>query len=346
MYQTLLMLCPVHTNEGRLFSRSVGSCVECLLSDECFLVLTKRNHEDIRRREGLVPSVPTHGSIVCADCGNHCRLNEGDVGFCNLRTAFDGKITERYPNKAIVSWYFDPLPTNCVADWVCPITSYAGWRSGSRWLNNLAVFYGSCNSDCLFCQNSSYRRMMADGKPLMTPSELASSANDRTACVCYFGGDPGCNPQHSIKTSKLLVEERQVRVCYETNGNISGKWLRPIAEVVKQSGGTIKFDLKALTPEVYTALTGVSNKVVISNFKKLAKMGKDRDGEFVVASILLVPGYINLSEIRLLSEFIVDCDPSIPTALLGFHPHHHMSDLPRTSRNHAESALETAKEMG
>ncbi|MFW9943743.1 MAG: radical SAM protein, partial [Candidatus Sifarchaeia archaeon] len=211
---------------------------------------------------------------------------------------------------------------------------------------NLAVFYGSCNSDCLFCQNTSYREMMARGSPLMTVEELASVANDRTACVCYFGGDPACNPVHSLETSRLLYQSRQVKVCYETNGNISSKWLRPIADVVKESGGTLKFDLKAITPQVYTALTGVSNKAVLANFEKLAKEGRARIGEFLVVSILLVPGYIGMSELRRLAKFIADLDPTIPTALLGFSPHHAMSDLPRTSRAHAEAAKIVATEVG
>ena len=188
--------------------------------------------------------------------------------------------------------------------------------------------------------------MMAKGEPLMTPSELAAVANDRTACVCYFGGDPACNPVHSLKTSKLLVEERQVRVCYETNGNMSRKWLSQTADIVKNSGGTFKFDLKAISPRLYTALTGMRNTTVLNNFRFLSKMGLSRDGEFLVASILLVPGYVGIGEVRRLCKFIVECDPTIPTALLGFHPHHAMSDLPRTSRAHAKAAMDVAKDAG
>ncbi|TFG06262.1 hypothetical protein EU522_01825 [Candidatus Thorarchaeota archaeon] len=59
-----------------------------------------------------------------------------------------------------------------------------------------------------------------------------------------------------------------------------------------------------------------------------------------------MPGYIGLQEIEDLTKFIADCDPTIPTALLGFHPHHRMLDLPRTSLAHAENALRISKESG
>ncbi|MHA1950130.1 MAG: radical SAM protein [Candidatus Thorarchaeota archaeon] len=297
-------------------------------------------------RDKLVPIVPTDGNVVCIECGNHCRMNEGESGFCNIRSAKEGKVVDKFSNRAVASWYFDPLPTNCVADWICPVTTEREIGRGKQRFKNLAVFYGSCNSDCLFCQNASHRTMMAKGSPLMTPQELADAADDYTACVCYFGGDPSPNSDHSVRTSQLLNETRPIRVCYETNGNISKKWLDTIAGIVETTGGTIKFDLKAVTPQIYQALTGVTNTVVLRNFKELATSKRDREGEFLVASILLVPGYIDIPEVTRICAFINECDSSIPTALLGFSPHHAMGDLPRTSMAHARAALEVAKDQG
>jgi pyruvate formate lyase activating enzyme len=188
--------------------------------------------------------------------------------------------------------------------------------------------------------------MMARGKPVLTPQELAAAADDYTACVCYFGGDPSCNAEHSLETSRLVNKEKHVRVCYETNGNISKKWLDPIAKIITETGGTFKFDIKAVSPEIYRVMTGISNSVMLRNFKELSDMKCDRQDEFLVASVLLVPGYINLSEIQRICRFIADNDVSIPTALLGFYPHHAMSDLPKTSRAHAEAAEEIAKDEG
>jgi pyruvate formate lyase activating enzyme len=188
--------------------------------------------------------------------------------------------------------------------------------------------------------------MMARGKPLLTPQELANAADEYTACVCYFGGDPACNPAHSLETSRLLNEKKHVRVCYETNGNISKKWLDSIATIISETGGTFKFDIKAVSPDLYRTLTGISNSAMLRNFKELSALKKEREGEFLVASVLLVPGYVGLSEVRRISQFIAESDATIPTALLGFHPHHAMSDLPRTSRDHAEGALEVAKDEG
>ncbi|MFW9843125.1 MAG: radical SAM protein [Candidatus Thorarchaeota archaeon] len=325
-------------------SHSVGFCSKCVRNG--IIEIANQTHQRLRKRDRLIPSIPTTGKIVCSECGNHCRLDEGEVGFCNTRIGSQGEIVDRYPDKAVVSWYFDPLPTNCVADWVCPITANREIGSGRRRLKNLAVFYGSCNSDCFFCQNASYRTMMANGAPTMTAEELSECADDYTACVCYFGGDPACNPEHSMKTSRLLNEDKSTIVCYETNGNISKKWLSGIIEIIELTGGTLKFDLKAYTPEIYTSLTGISNATVLRNFESVATSKREREGEFLVASILLVPGYVDIKEVGKLCSFIADKDPTIPTALLGFSPHHAMSDLPRTSVAHAQAALSIAKDRG
>ncbi len=338
------MKCPNHSD--RIATKTLGYCGECVTFDEKLLTRSLDAHYSLRKNSGLVESIPNDGNLTCQDCGNHCKLKEGEIGFCHNRTATKKEVTRRYGKAVPVSWYFDPLPTNCVADWVCPVTKSHNIDLGPNRLKNLAVFYGSCNSDCIFCQNSSYQDMMRLGSSLMTPKELANAADDKTACVCYFGGDPACNPIHSLKTSEILYTKHQTRVCYETNGNISGKWLDKIAGIVRESGGTMKFDLKAISPNLYRTLTGIKNNTVLKNFKKLASLGKDRVGEFLVSSILLIPGYIGRKEIELLCSFISICDPTIPTALLGFYPHHHMKDLPRTSRQHAYAAREIAIDCG
>ncbi|MFW9909138.1 MAG: radical SAM protein [Candidatus Thorarchaeota archaeon] len=338
------MDCPHH--EKRLASSILGYCGECASYRPDLLSVAAAIHAHLRERSGLIPRIPNEGKDVCADCGNHCRLDEGMIGFCHNRIGTKAGVKSRYGKAVPVTWYFDVLPTNCVADWVCSISCSPNRTHDGKRLKNLAVFYGSCNSDCLFCQNASYKDLMKAGRPLMRPENLASVADDATACVCYFGGDPSCNSEHSVRTSKILYDKWNMRVCYETNGNISAKWLQKIADIVQQSRGTLKFDLKALTPSLYQTLTGVRNNLAVSNFKKLARIGENRENEFLVASILLVPGYIGAKELELLCSFIALCDQTIPTAFLGFYPHHSMIDLPRTSRGHALKAMEIAKESG
>ncbi|MFC1944709.1 hypothetical protein ACFLX5_04395 [Chloroflexota bacterium] len=92
-----------------------------------------------------------------------CRIPIDGRGYCGLRTNIGKRIEGASATKDNVSWYYDALPTNCVADWVCPGGTGAGYPQFSYsqraeiGYKNLAVFYQACSFDCLFCQNWHYR---------------------------------------------------------------------------------------------------------------------------------------------------------------------------------------------
>jgi len=123
--------------------------------------------------------------------------------------------------------------------------------------------------------------------------------------------------------------------------------LRQAAELSFNSGGCIKFDLKAWSEELHIALCGVSNKRTLENFRLLAEhIRKRASPPFLVASTLLIPGYIDKDEVSRIAAFISSLSADIPYALLAFHPQFMMNDLPPTSRRHAEECLEAAKAQG
>jgi len=266
----------------------------------------------------------------------------------------DGFISGGSPRGAAVQWYFDALPTNCVADWVCPAGSSAGfpkysYSSGPEYgYYNLAVFYEACPFDCLFCQNWHYRQERLH--PRRTAEELADAVDERTACICYFGGDPTPQLSHALSASRKALRAnsgRILRICWETNGSMNPKLLKKVAEISMESGGCIKFDLKAWDENLHIALCGVSNRRTLENFRALAGLVPKRpDPPFLIASTLLVPGYITEEEVGHIAEFIASLNRDIPYALLAFHPDFCMRDLPTTSRQHALKCKEAAESAG
>jgi pyruvate formate lyase activating enzyme len=268
-------------------------------------------------------------------------IAEGQRGFCGLRTVQAGRLRHLggTPARGILQWYRDPLPTNCVADWVCP----GGAQQGKH---NLAVFYRSCTLDCLFCQNWHYRRTDPVRSPGMTARQLTDAANQGTYCVCFFGGDPASQMPHALASAKLLTE-RGVVVCWETAGTANEKLMERACRLALESGGIVKFDLKAFTEPLHVALTGLSNRQTLRNFARAARRCRERpDPPLVVASTLLVPGYVDAQEVGRIAGFIAEQDPRIPYALLAFGPHYLMTDLPPTSAGHAEAARQAALDAG
>jgi pyruvate formate lyase activating enzyme len=123
--------------------------------------------------------------------------------------------------------------------------------------------------------------------------------------------------------------------------------LDEIIEIALESGGCIKFDLKAWTEELNIALCGVSNKRTLENFARASSFIKRRSSPpLLIASTLLIPGYIDEYEIENISKFISSLNRDIPYSLLGFYPCFYMLDLPTTSRSHASRCREVALNSG
>jgi pyruvate formate lyase activating enzyme len=333
--------CQVCGKQSGLVPRILSACAECIRSrpDEV-LPSVLQAHAQVRGEFGLPPAPPhTELGVECPLCVNACRLGEGEVGLCGLRTARDGRLVHLAgtPRGALVSWYDDPLPTNCVADWVCK-------GSPRRGQVNLAVFYEACTFDCVSCQNWHFRLKRPPGR--VSAEDLAAQAHRRTFCVCYFGGDPTPQMPHALATSHLLAEQG-VAICWETNGSMHPRLLDRAVDLSLRTGGCIKFDLKAHDGNLHLALTGVPNHRTLDNFRRAAQRIPERlEPPLVVASTLLVPGYVDAEEVGCIARFIAAIDPDIPYALLGFHPHFFIPDLPRTSVCHAEEAEEAARAAG
>ncbi|HSG15298.1 MAG TPA: hypothetical protein VLE70_03110 [Anaerolineae bacterium] len=74
--------------------------------------------------------------------------------------------------------------------------------------------------------------------------------------------------------------------------------------------------------------------------------GKRPSAPLIIASTLLVPGYITAKEVKRIAQFIAEYDPDIPYSLLGFAPNYLMPDMPYTSVDQAEAAYEAATAAG
>ncbi|SMB99577.1 pyruvate formate lyase activating enzyme [Thermanaeromonas toyohensis ToBE] len=348
-----------HCNSGRPAARVLRYlCGECLKQNPH---LGEEVAEAAHRRSRIFPpfSPPrTPGGITCLLCGNRCQLGEGQEGFCRLRYSRDGKLISRAGTArfGLGSFYFDPLPTNCVAGWVCPGGTGAGYpkyayRPGPEvGYQNLAVFLGACSFDCLYCQNSTYREMAGKGEPLLTLDDLVNSLDERTACICFFGGDPSPQMPFTLAVARRALkkaEDRIMRVCWETNGNLHPRYLEPMVELALASGGVIKFDLKAWDDDLHRFLTGVSNRQTLANFRYLSRYFDQRpDPPLLVASTLLVPGYVGRREVAGIARFLANLNSSIPYTLLAFAPTHLLDDLPLVTREEAEDCYYAAREAG
>ncbi|MCK4403488.1 MAG: radical SAM protein [candidate division Zixibacteria bacterium] len=343
--------------ESKLISKALQVCLDCIRKnfDRVFPHI-QRAHARSRMEFDLPIKPPKDPQgVQCNLCVNECRIPEGQRGYCGLRENRGGKLYGGGKDEGNLGWYYDHLPTNCVADWVCAGGSRAGYPEYSHSLGpeygykNLAVFYQACSFNCLFCQNWHFRKDIYS-KRKVTAEQLSDCVDEKTSCICYFGGDPTPQIQHAMEASEIALSKNKgkiLRICWETNGAMNPQFLEKMAGLSLKSGGCIKFDLKAFDENLNIALCGVTNKRTLKNFEMLSEISRThRDPPFLVASTLLVPGYVDSEEISKIANFIASFDKDTPYSLLGFHPQFFMTDLPTTSSRHAEKSKIAAERAG
>jgi len=355
--------CHICGLNSRLISDGLGLCLRCIRErPDDALQESLKVHAESRSQFGL-PSFPPKDpeGIACGVCMNKCRIGLGKRGFCGLVANIDGRLTRfgGTPEKGILEWYYDPLPTNCVAWWFCAGCTGLGYpkyayKAGAEiGYSNLAVFYGSCSFNCLFCQNWHYRALSSKLEPVVSAEGLAAKVHSTVSCICYFGGDPSPQMPHALRTSEIALEKakdegRILRICWESNGYMNEVFAERAAKLSFESGGTVKFDIKTFNETLNRVLCGVSNKPTLDSFRRIGeKIFRDRlEPPVLTASTLLIPGYIDAEEVGLIANFLAGIDPKIPYTLLAFYPQYVMHDLPPTSRQLALECFEAAKKAG
>ena len=337
-------------------------CASCLRSNpEEIGQIIKTAHE-WRHFIFDLPSTVPHATpgVKCKVCSNECVIPPSELGYCGLRTNTKGRLVGKVTaSKALMHYYLDPHITNCCGAYFCPGgtgVGYPEWAKTPRaeyGFTNLAVFFYGCGLDCLFCQNVSHKRI-AQGTSVTMDSFLdVISQNDKITCVCYFGGSP--EPQlpfiiQALKACQNRFKNRLLRQCFEMNGHGNPTLIKKMGRLVEESGGIIKFDLKAYSEPIYQALCGVSKNPSFKNFTMLAENldFESRDYPPLMATTLLVPHYIDEYEVSQIAKFLKELNqPSIEYSLLIFHPQHLMKDLPNTPLHQVQRCYDAVKrELG
>lgn len=350
--------CPVCDERFPDIGSTVGVCPQCIrdrwVESRRIIECVQMESRGLFRLPPFPPANPE--GVSCDLCLHRCRMGPQERGYCAVRKGTPESMGEDGRTRGRLSYYYDPLPTNCVADWVCAGGTGAGYpvyahtRGTEVGHYNLAVFFEACNFNCLYCQNWSFKETKGSEQEWLSVDAMARAVSRQTSCICYFGGDPVPQLPYALQMSKKAREERPgeiLRICWETNGSMLPAHLKRMAEISLKSGGTVKVDLKAWNPNIHRALCGCDNRQVLENFAALSKWVAERpDPPFLVASTLMVPGYVGEEEVANIASFIARLNPDIPYALLGFAPQFCLDDFPTTSKAQAEACVEVARAAG
>ncbi len=256
---------------------------------------------------------------VCEVCFRHCRLEEGQLGFCGARTARNGRVVA-YNYGRITGLALDPVEKKPLARF-CP---------GSMILS--AGSFG-CNLRCPFCQNydiswSEEAKRYAETAETFSPEELVEIAlrtrSRGNIGIAYTYNEPLVGYEFVRDTARLAGEYGLKNVLV-TNGTAELSVLREIAPYVD----AMNIDLKGFTDRYYREVLGGDRAMTMAFIEEAVKSAH------VELTTLIVPGENDSEdEMRELSAWVSTLtEPdgeSVPLHISRFFPRFHMTDRKAT----------------
>jgi pyruvate formate lyase activating enzyme len=158
--------------------------------------------------------------------------------------------------------------------------------------------------------------------------------------VTFCGGEPLAQIDFLMALARLC-KKNFIHTCVETCGNVSFTIMSRILPYID----IFLYDFKAMNPEKHQKYTGVSNKLILNNFKKLVTLGKE-----VIARIPIIPGLNDDEEnYRMLIQFLSKNAPGVHINLLPYHrlglSKYHLINKTYTLNNLKPPTAEKVKEI-
>jgi len=208
--------------------------------------------------------------VFCYLCPHSCKIEEGKLGFCQVRKNIKGKLyTLNYGKVSAIA--VDPIEKK-------PLKAF---RPGTT---ILSVGSLGCNLDCGFCQNHEISKSF-DLKAIhtfkeMTPKELVSTAIfHRQPGIAYTYNEPTVYYEYVYETAQLVKKAGLYNVLV-TNGFISEEPLKRLLPLVD----AMNIDIKTYDKDLYRSVCHGSLIPVVQTAKKAYQAGVH-----VEITCLLVP---------------------------------------------------------
>lgn len=275
-------------------------------------------------REALLYEKLEGRGVHCFLCAHHCRIADGNFGFCGVRQNKGGILYSHVYGK-IVSANIDPVEKK-------PLYHFL---PGS---NSFSVATIGCNFRCSFCQNWEISQESARNGELanaeVPPEEIVNAAlKSKCRSISYTYTEPTIFFEYALDVARI-AKQRGVANIFVTNGYMTGECL----EMLRPYLDAANVDLKFFNDGSYKKVCAGSLQPVLDSIRLMKEMGV-----WVEVTTLVVPGENDSREELLrIAEFIAGVDKDMPWHISRFHPDYKFEDHPLTP----EKALREAQESG
>ncbi len=252
------------------------------------------------------------GRVQCDLCPRHCKLHEGQRGFCFVRMNQGGQIVLTTYGRSS-GFCIDPIEKKPLHHFL-PGTAVLSFGTAG------------CNLGCRFCQNwdiSKSREMdtLADGAAPETIARAAEALGCRSVAFTY--NDPVIFHEYAIDVARAC-HARGLRTVAVTAGYVCPE---PRAEFYAHMDAA-NVDLKAFSERFYRKICAGALAPVLDTLRYIYH----ETSTWLEITTLLIPGENDSdAELHALTEWIVThLGPDVPLHFTAFHPDWKMRDRPPT----------------
>ena len=268
------------------------------------------------------------GRIQCNACPRHCKLGEGQRGYCFVRACENGQIVLTTYGRSS-GFCVDPIEKKPLFHFLpgTPVLSFGT---------------AGCNLGCKFCQNAdiSHSREMDILADTASPELIAKTAQAlRCRSVAFTYNEPAIFHEYAVDTAKAC-RKLEIKTVAVTAGYVTSEPRKEFYEVMDAAN----VDLKGFTEEFYKKYTDSSLRPVLETLEYIKK----KTSTWLEITTLLIPG-LNDSEkeLRGLTSWIVkNLGTGVPLHFTAFHPAYKLREVPPTPVSTLRKARDIALANG
>lgn len=263
--------------------------------------------------------------VLCLLCAHHCRIADGETGFCRVRHNSEGKLyTSAYGEPAAVN--IDPIEKK-------PLYHFL---PGSR---AFSIGTAGCNFHCGFCQNWQISQTgEAPGRNTLMPEDAVEQARaGGCRSIAYTYTEPTIFFEYAHDTA-MLASSKNIRSVFVTNGYMTRKAL----DAARPWLDAANVDLKSFRNKFYSEICKARLKPVLKSIEHMKELGI-----WMEVTTLVVPGQNDSrGELADIAGFIATTGEEIPWHVSRFHADYEFNGAASTPIETLEMALEEGKKAG
>jgi pyruvate formate lyase activating enzyme len=272
--------------------------------------------------------VEADSRVHCYLCPRHCRLHEGQAGFCFIRINHHGKLYS-LGYGAPAALQVDPIEKK-------PLNHFL---PGSR---IFSMGTAGCNMGCFFCQNWDISKSHQDqvNSQHVVPEDVPLLAQ-RYGCgsIAFTYNEPTIWGEYVIDICKA-AKQVGLKTVMVSNGYITREAFHDIYDHIDAAN----IDLKAFTEQFYGKITLTHLKPVLDTLQWLQA---ETSVWFEITNLMIPTLNDDPGETRKLAEWIMNnLGPDVPLHFTAFHPDFKLQDKPRTPPATLHRARQIAHEVG